>query len=74
MKKEEELMILHGVQNSLAMAQFEMVSALNAIEANLGTWSAIDGCRTYGKICRSLGVVEEEITRINNEIKRVKKN
>lgn len=73
MTKEEMIEALQGVKRPLIKAHDDIEAVAAFIEARLQTEKEFADSRIYGTVCRALGILEEQITNIGNQITKIKK-
>lgn len=73
MTKEEIIESLQGVKRPLIKAHDDISAVADFIEARLHTEKEFADSRVYGTVCRALGILEEQITSIGNQITKLKK-
>lgn len=73
MTKEENIQVLQGVKRPLIKAHDEIVGVADFIEARLQTEKEFADSRVYGTVCHALGILEEQIASIGNQITKLKK-
>ena len=71
--KEEIIEALQGVKRPLIQAHNDIEAVANFIEARLQTEKEFADSRGYGTVCHALGILEEQITSIGNQITKLKK-
>lgn len=71
--KEEMIEALQGVKRPLIKAHDEIEGVADFIEAWLQTEKEFADSRVYGTVCHALGILEEQITSIGNQITKLKK-
>lgn len=73
MTKGEIIEALQGVERSLTKARDEIGGVADIIEARLRTEKELADSLIYGAVCHALGILEEQITRIGNQITKLTK-
>ncbi|PWB00886.1 hypothetical protein C5O23_11230 [Duncaniella muris] len=73
MTKEEYIEALQGVKRPLIKAHDEIAGVADFMEARLQTEKEFADSRVYGTVCYALGILEEQITSIGNQITKLKK-
>lgn len=73
MTKEEMIEALQGVKRPLIKAHDEIEGVAAFMEARLQTEKEFADSRVYGTVCHALGILEEQITNIGNQITKLKK-
>ena len=73
MTKAECLESLQVVKRSLIKAHNEISGVADFIETKLTTEYEQAKSKEYGSVCRTLGILEEQITEIGNQITKIKK-
>lgn len=73
MTKEEYIEALQGVKRPLIKAHDEIAGVADFMEARLQTEKEFADIRVYGTVCYALGILEEQITSIGNQITKLKK-
>ena len=74
MTKDEKIQSLRIVKRSLIRAHNEISEEVDFMEAKLTTESDRAMSREYSSVCRALGVLEEQIARISNQLNRINRN
>lgn len=73
MTKAESIESLQGVKRSLVKAYNEISGVADFMETKLTTENDQAMSKEYGSVCRTLGILEEQITEIGNQITKIKK-
>lgn len=73
MTKDEIQEALQGVKRPLIKAHGEIAGVADFMEAKLTTEYDRAMSREYGSVCRVLGILEEQITSIGNQLTKLKK-
>ncbi len=73
MTTEESRQALQGVKRSLIKAHDEISGVADFMEARLTTEYDRAMSKEYGKVCQTLGILEEQIATISNQITKLKK-
>ena len=73
MAKEEIIETLQGVKRPLIRAHNDIEASADFIEARLQTEKEFADSRVYGTVCHALGILQEQITSIGNQITKLKK-
>lgn len=73
MTKAESIESLQGVKRSLIKAHNEISGVADFMETKLTTDYDHAMSKEYGSVCRTLGILEEQITEIGNQITKIKK-
>ena len=73
MSKEEIIEALQGVKRPLIKAHDDIDGVAAFIEARLQTEKEFADSRVYGTVCHALGILQEQITSIGNQITKLKK-
>ena len=63
---------LHTVKRCLIKAHDEIEEVADIFESHLSTEYDRATCREYGMVCRTLGILEEKIASIGNQINQLK--
>ena len=71
--KEEIIQALQGVKRPLIRAHNDIEAVADFIEARLQTEKEFADSRVYGTVCHALGILEEQITSIGNQLTKLKK-
>lgn len=71
--KEEMIEALQGVKRPLIKAHDEINGVADFMEARLQNEKEFADSRVYGTVCHVLGILEEQITSIGNQITKLKK-
>ncbi|MDE5820912.1 MAG: hypothetical protein K2H63_00290 [Paramuribaculum sp.] len=72
MTEEENINSMQSVKRSLITARDEISSIADFMEARLTTESDRAMSKEYGRVCRVLGIMEEQITQISNQLTKLK--
>lgn len=72
MTKDENIHSLRSMKRSLIKAHDEIVEVADFIEMRLTTEYDRASSIEYGKVCRVLGILEEQIAEISNQITKIK--
>lgn len=73
MSKEELIEALQWVKRPLIKAHDDIEAVADFMEARLQTEKEFADSRVYGTVCHALGILEEQITSIGNQITKLKK-
>ena len=73
MTKAESIGSVQGVKRSLIKAHNEISGVADFMETKLTTDYDQAMSKEYGSVCRTLGILEEQITEIGNQITKIKK-
>lgn len=73
MTAEDNINSLRSVKRSLIKAHDEISGVADFMEARLTTEHDRAMSKEYGKVCQSLGILEEQIATISNQITKLKK-
>ena len=73
MTQEEIIETLQGVKRPLIQAHSDIEAVANFIEARLQTEKEFSDSRVYGTVCHALGILEEQIASIGNQLTKLKK-
>ncbi len=73
MSREEIIEALRGVKRPLIKAHDDISAVADFIEARLHTEKEFADSRVYGTVCHALGILEEQITSIGNQLTKLKK-
>lgn len=71
--KEEYLQALRSVKRTLITAYNEITGAVDSMAPCLTAGSGQPPANEYGAVCQILGILEEQITSIGNQITKLKK-
>lgn len=71
--KTESIESLQGVRRSLMKAFDEISGIADFMETKLTTEYDHAMSKEYGSVCRTLGILVEQITEIENQIPKIKK-
>lgn len=71
--REENIEALLGMKRSLIKAHDEITGVADFMEAKLTTEYDRAMSKEYGSVCRTLGILEEQITEIGNQLTKLKK-
>lgn len=71
--REENIEALQGMKRSLIKAHDEITGVADFMEAKLTTEYDRAMSKEYGSVCRTLGILEEQITEIGNQLTKLKK-
>lgn len=74
MTKDEKIQSLRIVKRSLIRAHNEISEEVDFMETRLTTEYAMAMSQEYSSACRVLGVLEEQIARISNQLNRINRN
>lgn len=72
MTKDENIQPLHSVKRSLIKAHDEITGVADFMETRLNTEHDMAMSREYGSVCRTLGILEEQIAEISNQLTKLK--
>lgn len=72
--QEENLENLRIIKRSLLRAHDEVTRVVDFMEAKLTTEFDRAMSEEYSSACRALGVLEEQIARISNQLNRINRN
>lgn len=70
--QEERRKALQTVKRCLIKAHDEIEGTADLLEQKLPTEYDRATCREYGTVCRTLGILEEQIANIGNQINQFK--
>ncbi len=73
MTTEESRQALQGVKLSPLKAHDEISGVADFMEARLTTEYGRAMSKEYGKVCQTIGILEEQIATISNQITKLKK-
>lgn len=73
MTEEENITSLRIVRRSLIKAHDEISGVADFMEARLTTEYDRAMSKEYGRVCRALGTLEEQIAEISNQLTKLKK-
>lgn len=73
MTTEENINSLRSVKCSLIKAHDEVSGVADFMEARLTTEYDRAMSKEYGRVCRTLGILEEQIASIGNQLTKLKK-
>ena len=73
MTDEDNISSLRSVKRSLIKAYDEISGVADFMEARLATEQDRTMSKEYGKVCQSLGILEEQIATISNQITKLNK-
>ncbi len=73
MTKDEKIQSLRIVKRSLIRAHNEISEEVDFMETRLTTEYDMAMSREYGSVCRTLGILEEQIAEISNQLTKLKK-
>lgn len=71
--KDENIQSLRSMKRSLIKAHDEIVGVADFMETRLTTEYDMAMSREYGSVCRTLGILEEQIAEISNQLTKLKK-
>ena len=71
--KDENIQSLRSMKRSLIKAHDEIVGVADFMETRLTTEYHMAMSREYGSVCHVLGILEEQITSIGNQLTKLKK-
>lgn len=72
MTENERLESLKSVKRCLIKAHREIETVCASMEAKLTTEYEASVCKEYGSVCRVMGILEEQIAQISNQITNFK--
>ena len=72
MTKDENIQSLRSMKRSLIKAHDEIVGVVDFMEIRLTTEYDRAASREYGKVCRVLGILEEQIAEISHQLTKLK--
>ena len=72
MTKDENIQSLRSMKRSLIKAHDEIVGVADFMEMRLTTEYDRAMSKEYGTVCRVLGILEERITEIGNQLTKLK--
>ncbi len=72
MTKDENIQSLRSVKRSLIKAHDEITGVADFMETRLTTEHDMAMSREYGSVCRTIGILEEQITEISNQLTKLK--
>lgn len=64
---------MRSVKRSLVKAHNEITKVADQMETWLTTEYELWGSKEYSKVCQVLGILEEQITEISNQLTKLKK-
>lgn len=70
--KDEKRKALQAVKRCLIKAHDEIEGSADFFECLLPTEYDRANCKEYGMVCRALGILEEQIANIGNQINQLK--
>lgn len=70
--EEEKAQSLRSVKRSLIKAYDEITGVADFMETRLTTEHDMAMSREYGSVCRTLGILEEQIAEISNQLTKLK--
>ena len=73
MTKAESIESLQSVKRSLIKAHTDISGVADFMETKLTMEYEQAMSKEYGSVCRTLGILEEQITEIGNQITKIKK-
>ncbi|MGN0206477.1 MAG: hypothetical protein ACI4BC_04475 [Muribaculaceae bacterium] len=73
MTKAESIESLQAVKRSLIKSYNEISGVADLMETKLTTEYDQAMSKEYGSVCRTLGILEEQITEIGNQITKINK-
>ena len=68
----ENINSLHSVKRSLIKAHDEISGVADFMESRLTTEYERAMSKEYGSVCRTLGILEEQIAQISNQLTKLK--
>ena len=71
--KEENIEALQSMKRSLIKAHDEITGVADCMELRLTTEYDRAMSKEYGSVCRTLGILEEQIAEIGNQLTKIKK-
>ena len=71
--REENIEALQGMKRSLIKAHDEITGVADFMEAKLTTEYDRAMSKEYSIVCHTLGILEEQITEIGNQLTKLKK-
>jgi len=71
MTKDENIQSLRSMKRSLIKAYDEITGVADLMEAQLSTEYDQATSRGYGSVCRVLGILEEQIAEISNQLTKL---
>lgn len=71
--KDENIQSLRSMKRSLIKAHDEIVGVADFMETRLTTEYDMAMSREYGSVCHTLGILEEQIAKISNQLTKLKK-
>lgn len=71
MTKDENIQSLRSMKRSLIKGHDEITSVADLMEAQLTTEYDQATSREYGSVCRVLGILEEQIAEISNQLTKL---
>lgn len=71
--REENIEALQGMKRSLIKAHDEITGVADFMEAKLTTEYDRAMSKEHGIVCHTLGILEEQITEIGNQLTKLKK-
>lgn len=72
--QEENIENLRIIKRSLLRAHDEVTRVVDFMECRLKTEPETAMSKEYGSACRTLGILEEQITEISNQLNRINRN
>lgn len=72
MTKNEKIQSLRIVKRSLIRAHNEISEEVDFMETRLTTEYDRASSKEYGTVCRALGILEEQIAEISNQLTKLK--
>ena len=72
--QEENIENLRIIKRSLLRAHDEVTRVADFMECRLKTETETAMSKEYGSACRALGILEEQITEISNQLNRINRN
>ena len=72
MTKDEIKQSLQLMEQILMKAHDDITGVADSMEEGLTTEEELSSSKEYGIACRTLGVLEEQITKISNQLKKFK--
>lgn len=69
---EEKSTALLRVNGSLVRAYLEIRRVADMMEARLSSEAERAGCEEYGRLCRVMGALEEQVEKTENQLDKIK--
>lgn len=69
---EEKVQSLRSIKRSLIKAYDEITRVADFMETRLTTEPDMAMSKEYGSVCRTLGILEEQIAEISNQLTKLK--